>query len=595
MFKINRTDVIDTDLYDERINHTGFILYDRKSIEADVAYYRAHADTCYDLARMRMLYRSGNQCCFMKRECILDYLIDYEGCPESFFKAGKTKGLSLDSKRVLAVLREKGYAQEFIDNYIEYKSWGAKCSKLESILASCTELVAKSKFGRDLYKLPFVASLETNRRFNYNNFDIISQIPKTMANCIGVEDGYFLAWGDFAQSDFRIAYNLFLRSPENDKIIMKYPDRYEALARMVAEKKGEPFDYEKFKNERQLYKQNILATIYGKRNSNNEEEARFINLLSEFVDSMPAYSNYNALLEEYASLGLPIRVESYFGYVQQIRDDLSFSKNTMRYEALNTPVQTGSSEIVISVVNSILNKCYEAGYSEDDISLYMTRHDEPIFRIKETAKGVLPILLDHSTVIVDDWSPLQLDWNLGYNYKVPDEDLEKELAEIAETFVETQVSTEAVCDTSYTPLKAVMALGIAKRETPDGKTIVTFYNKAKNEVIYSMFLSNNTEDVDNECKLKIRDMSKAIYDLGYGNLVVFSQFLSDYDYFNGLTIYYDKVESDEISFSAKRLCDLMTWRYCKKNGLEPVVAKPVFTTYDSWIESVKDMSYLLEG
>lgn len=30
MYKISRTDKIDVNLYDERINHTGFIMYDRK-------------------------------------------------------------------------------------------------------------------------------------------------------------------------------------------------------------------------------------------------------------------------------------------------------------------------------------------------------------------------------------------------------------------------------------------------------------------------------------------------------------------------------------------------------------------------------------
>ena len=117
-------------------------------------------------------------------------------------KTGKTKSYSLDSKRVLGVLYERGFATEFIENYIEHKSWSAKCSKLQTILDSCTEEAGISKYGKKLYKLPFSASLETNRRFNYHNFDIISQIPKTMTNCISVEDGYFLAWGDFAQSDF---------------------------------------------------------------------------------------------------------------------------------------------------------------------------------------------------------------------------------------------------------------------------------------------------------------------------------------------------------------------------------------------------------
>lgn len=594
MFKINRTDKIDVNLYDERINHTGFILYDRETIQADTAYYRMHANTCLDLARMRMLYNSGNQCCFVtKRDCILDYLMDFERCPESFFKAGKTKGYSLDSSRVLSVLRDHGYAQEFIDNYIEYKSWSAKCSKLDTIIASCTEECGVSHTGKKLYKLPFTAGVQTNLRFNYKNFDIISQIPKSMANCISVEDGYFLAWGDFAQSDFRIAYNLFLRSPENDKVFAKYDDKYEALARMLATNAGEEFDYEKFKAERQLYKTNTLATIYGKRSAASEEDALFISRFAPFVDSMPSYRSYKELLEKYTSMHIPIMVTSYFGFTQQIYDGPNISADTKKYEALNTPVQTGSSEIVISVVNSILNKCYEAGFTEDDISLYMTRHDEPIFKIKDTAKGVLPILLDHSTVIVDDWTPLKLDWNLGYSYKEPDEELEKEFDDLSSVFKETIVSREASCSTLYQPLAPVITFAISKHQTPDCKTIVTFYDYEHNQVMYSLFDSIDQDSVDLECKLKMRDAAKNISERGIGCTVVLSNFLSGVDYWEGENFEYKQLDTGKELFNSRRLCSLMTWKYCKKHGLEPNVESPVFTSYDQWINEVSDSEYLI--
>lgn len=93
MYKISRTDKIDVNLYDERINHTGFIMYDRKKIAADLDYYNAHAETCYDLARMRMVYKSGNNCNWMKSDCIIRYLIDYEHCPENYFFRARTKVL----------------------------------------------------------------------------------------------------------------------------------------------------------------------------------------------------------------------------------------------------------------------------------------------------------------------------------------------------------------------------------------------------------------------------------------------------------------------------------------------------------------------
>lgn len=594
MYKINRTDQVDVDLYDLRINHTGFILFDRESVKADVDYYEKHAETCYDLARMRMVYKSGNRYSQMSRDTIIDYLIEFEGCPESFFKTGKTKSYSLDSKRVLAVLYEKGFAREFIENYIEYKSWSTKCSKLTTILKTCRDLGGVSKTGRELYKLPFNANVQTNRRFNYSDFDIISQIPKSMANCISVEDGYFLAWGDFAQSDLRIAYNLFLRTPENDKLFSQYDDKYEAVARMVANLNHEQFNYDQFKEERDVYKRNTLATIYGKRSAAIAEDAAFIRRFSEFVEKHEGYKLFKQRLDEYMQIDLPIMVSSYFGFVQQVYAGPGASKSSIMDVALNTPVQTGSSEIVIDVVNHILDTCYSMGYTEDDICLYMTRHDEPIFKIKESAKDVLKVLLDSSTVIVDDWTPLQMDWNVGYSYKIPDEALEADLQHVRDTYTETIVKPEAVCDTFYEPLDKVFTLSVATQKTPDCKTIVTFYDDKQNEVMYSLFETLDDEQIVTECKCKIRDATKKIHDAGYKHILVFSTFINGADFYEDCAITYKIINTNEALFSAKRLTELMAWRYCKKAGLEPCVAHPIFTSFDDWINEVKDSSLLIQ-
>lgn len=597
MYKLNRTDKIDIDLYDQRINRTGYILYDRDSVEKNNKYYKFHAETCLDLARMRMVYKSGNQCCYLDRNSILRYLMEFENCPESFFKTSRRNsnsgGYSLDSKKVLGPLKSKGFAEEFITNYIEHKSWKTKCGKLNSILNSCREFVAESTTGKKLYKLPFYASVQKNRRFNYHDFDIIAQIPKSMANCISVEDGYFLAWGDFAQSDFRIAYNLFLRSPENDKLFNAYEDKYEALARMICNMNHEKFDYDKFKSERQVYKRNTLATMYGQRSALLEEDANFIRTFATFIEKMPGYSNYLKRLNQYITMRLPILVSSYFGFKQQIYDAPTISRDSVRNDALNTPVQTGTSEIVIATVNSILDKCYAAGYTEDDISLYMTRHDEPIFKIKSSAKGVFSILHDHTTIIVDDWTPLRLDWNFGYSYKESDEALETEFAELMANTQETKVSTEAICSTVYEPLDPIFAIGIAKHQTPDAKTIVTFYDEENNEVMYSLFDTVDDELVDLECKKKIRAAESQISAGGKHNIVIFSTFLNGVDYWGSSNISYNLIKQNSIAFSAKRLGEIMLWRYCHNAHLEPNIESPVFTSYDNWINEVKDSRYLI--
>lgn len=595
MFKINRTDVIDTDLYDERINHTGFILFDKGKMRNETDYYTAHYLTCCDLARLRMIYKSANQRSYMDRNTIIDYLLDDEHCPEHYLMRGKNKSFSLDSKKVLSVLLEHGYAQDFIENYMEYRSWKTKCGKLESILKSCNEEHGVSCDGAALYKLPFTASIQVNRRFNYHDFDIISQIPKSMGDCIAVEDGYFLAWGDFAQSDFRIAYNLFLRSPENDALLNKYDDKYEALARMLAANANEKFDLEEFKRDRKIYKKNTLATFYGLRNSAIEEESVFIRKLAAFYESMPRYKEFLQNIDKYATLELPMYVTSYFGFDQMVSSGFGMTKASMTYEALNMPIQTGSSEIVIATVNHILDTCYAMGYTEDDISLYMTRHDEPIFKIRESAKDLMKVLIDHSKVIVDDWSPLQLDWEFGYRYKSIDEKLTETFNSMQDSFVETVVTPTPCSGVEYVPIPKAIVMSAGMLVTPDNKTIVCFYDVDNNEAMYSLFETTDKDEIITECKLKFRDAVSAFLAEGLKTVAVKSDFLGNSDFLQGVTFEYFKMDRSQEQFRAQRLCQMMYWRYCKQQGLESAIDRPILTTYDTWIGDVKDSHLLIRG
>lgn len=58
-----------------------------------------------------------------------------------------------------------------------------------------------------------------------------------------------------------------MRSPENDEIMNRYEDKYEALARIVSKSLGREFDLDKFKTDRKLYKKLTLATVYGMADS----------------------------------------------------------------------------------------------------------------------------------------------------------------------------------------------------------------------------------------------------------------------------------------------------------------------------------------
>lgn len=593
MVRFTKNDYVDADRCEERLRRDGFICFDRKYVEQIMPFYQTHADTCANLARDLMIYRSGGQYGILKRECIANYLMRVEGCPPQYFSTKKTEGVSIEMKNVLTKLQANGFANEFFEYYFEHRTWDNKCSKLKKLAKECTEYAGTNKYGVDLYKIPFDVNRQKNRRFNYKNYDIIAQIPKEVCNCISVEDGYFLAWGDFAQSDFRIAYNLFLRSEKNDEIMNLYDDKYEALARIVADTDSTKFDLETFKKERPLYKRLTLATIYGIRSSVVKEEQMFIQSFTRFLEKCPRYKEYCRRLDKRIQLNLPIILTSYFGWQEQINVYGTYKTHIMD-DALNCPIQTGTSEIVILVINSILDTFYDMGFTDDDVRVYYNRHDEPIFKVKETMLPYMWVFEQHRRVLVDDWSPLQLDFNFGYNYKVQDEDLTARIeASIAGNTDKIAVFEPSVpLDIEYFPVADVFVLSVFWIKL-EHETIVTFYNQEMNQVMYSLFATVEDCAIENEIKCKIRDAEHSVYEAGYRGIVVQSNFLHGEDFFGGSFINYIKCSGSMMTIASK-LCRLMAYRYCTKNDLPCPVEKPNFTKFDQWFSTLEDLDLMIQ-
>lgn len=593
MIRFTKSDVVDVDRYAGRLRYDGFICFERGKVEQILPYYKSHAATCCGLAKDLMIYKSGGSCCLLSRESVAEYLIRYEFCPQQYFKSSKTEGYSIDMKRVLSKLQANGFAKEFFDYYFEYRTWENKCSKLQKLVDNCTERAGRNKHGGNLYKIPFEVNRQKNLRFNYKNYDLIGQIPKKVSSCISVPDGYFLAWGDFAQSDFRIAYNLFLRSPENDKLMNLYDDKYEALARIVAKTEGVAFDLEKFQQERNLYKTLTLATMYGTRDSLVPAERRFIQTFTGFLEKCPKYRAYCKRLMKRIELSLPIILTSYFGDQEAININTSYKTHVLD-DALNSPVQKGTSEIIILAANSILDLFYSMGFSEDDIRLYYVRHDEPIFRIKETMIPHLWVFEQYRKILVDGWTPLQLDFEFGYNYKMPDDALAAAARASAEENQGriTELEAGTWIDTEYYPVADVFNVTVHWIKTGNGKTVVAFYSPDLNQAMYSLFDTSDDAAVANEVKCRMRDAEKKIYGAGYRGIVVQSNFLDGEDYFGNTFINYQQCTGSVVT-NVSKLCRLMVYRYCRKSGIECPVEKPVFSTFDKWFQTLSDLELMI--
>lgn len=593
MYKFTKSNKPDLELYESHLRKNGYIAYNPSLMSQVWQYAMAKSSTCSQLAIDIMAFKSGGRCCALSRDVILNYLLNFEHCPEHYFNKKGMESYSLDKNKVLMKLYSNGYATEFLDNYMESRSLVSKCGKIRGILDECTADCGKNSDGISIRRITYAVNRQKNLRYNYRNHDVIG-IPKDYNSCITVEDGYFLAWGDFAQSDFRIAYNLFMRSKQNDEIMNKYEDKYEALARMVAQKEGVEFDKEQFLKERQIYKKLTLATVYGTRNSIVPEEDRFIRRMVEFLSHCPKYVEYERRLNDRWCIGLPMVLEGYFGDEETVAN--KYNKDDVINDALNTPIQMGTSEIVILTVNAILKKFAELGYSEDDVSVYYVRHDEPVFKVSEHAMKDAWVFNEFSTILIDDWTPLKLDFDYGYYYKQSDEKLSAEVADCFEKNKDkiTIYKSDYKIDTDYYPILPTAILFMEKIAIPPAnKTIVAVYSEKYNAVNYHLINSINDEEVNAVIKENVRNLLEGFDKLGYCGVHVFSDFMSDEDFSHNTYVKYE-VKSDNSLANVVALCRYMTHLFVKKRHLAFDTVIPS-EGYQYLIDSVGDLSAVIGG
>lgn len=554
--------------YGQALENDSYLTFDKQIIEQ--AYYemRSKEKVSERLALQTMIYYTGGKLRFLNTPSIYTYLTAFEGCPEHYFNVRGRTNISLDTKKVLSKLVANNYAPEFLHYYMDYKSYNSKANKLLSVLA-CDEVVGKNKAGKSLYKLPYNVNVQQNLRFNYKDIDVIGQIPKDYTYAYSAPEGYCLAWGDFAQSDWRIAYNLFIRNPENDKIMNQCDDKYEALARIIAKNSGQEFNLENFKKMRPVYKVNTLATIYGTRSSLIQEDNAFIRMFTKFLMDSPKYVEYVERIKDKVKLGLGVTVTSYFGYEQIISPAY---ESAMVNKCLNTPVQTCTSEIMIMTVNKILRMFYELGYTKDDIRVFMCRHDEPIFIMKEHVLKDAWIFKEFESIYVDDWTPLKLDFNYGYSYKRPDEELESIAAKsISDNMDKIHfVTAEENLQNDFMPVTATLKLQV-KCESVDGLNIVTIFNS--NEKLAHNFISRGADisAVVSDIKLEIRKIASKI--TGYEGITVRWAYGNAKDSYADQFIQYWNDESPSMQ-DVCALSDYAVLCYCKANGIESPVAEP---------------------
>ena len=592
MLKFTRDSFVDVDTYNDHLHYNGYILYDRGKME-DIFYYEnAKKLTYQNLATDVMSHHSNGFYKTLVKESLYKYLTYYEHCPEHYFKKRGVQGISIDMKKVIDKLLSNGYAEEFLENYKRYRNCESYCNTIRKVLAECVEKRGVNHDGIKTNAIYYDVNVQQNLRFNYKNRDIVA-FPKTYTKTFTTEDGYFLVWGDFAQSDFRIAFNLLLRDKDNTEFMSSIEDKYEGLARLIAKHEGTTFDLAKFREMRKMYKTLTLATMYGTRDSIEKPKQEFIKMLSCYLESCPKYAEYEKRINERIALGMPFAVRSYFGHEEIINID-SYDRNPL-FKALNTPIQAGTSEVVILTVNKILDMFYELGYTEDDVSVYMVRHDEPVFRVKETVKKDLWVFKQATDIIVDNWVPLRIDFSPGYYYREIDPTLQKEMQQCYNDNYDKidyfeKETNDVVNSEEYYPISPLLNLSIYYEKLEDC-TLICFCDTDKNLVDAKVIKTLDDDVIKQYVYSKLSLIEEKAYNAGYFAVMIYNNYYEDKLYLNDRTLFKLIKATGDGPAKAQKITQCIAYKRALKLGIEGKYRQPIKSDLD-FLRTVGDLNYL---
>lgn len=480
MLKLTKTSDIDCEKYLEDLKYLGFIYVDRSVLERRIDLMEPYRDTVKHLCIECMLSRSGHKFYSLDSKMIVAYLKHFENCPDYIFKKKGSDNESLDAKKVIAPLIEKGFAVEFLELYREYKSTKYLIEKLHAMVGRLAESDMESYDGKKLYKMRFRYKNISNLRLSTSE-ENVQGIPKKILDSFVAPRGYTIVSGDFEQADLRWAYSLMVKTKENLPIMMKYDDKYEGFARIL---EGEEFDLENFKENRSAYKVSSLAPIYGATSATTMAGTKFIQRARAELKRAPHYQEFLRRIKRRVDLKLPLKITSYFGDSEIVNttDPVGYDGKDPVNFALNSPIQKGTSEIVKAVSNGIMEEFAELGYTSENGSIYsyLNRHDEALFLIKNELLEHSYIFQKHQIVQVDNFIPFEIGFDFSKTYTVED----KDVMSTARNYFKPEYTIMPEIDYDnedyYIPTKDLLEVCIGTHFIAEtNETVIAFYDEGR--------------------------------------------------------------------------------------------------------------------
>lgn len=583
MIKFTRTSPVDIPLYEGRLQYKKYIHIDKEKLFKIRNYNVARFEALEK--RLQTILQVDSSCKLRALDAtnIFDLLVNYLGCPVSRFTSGTQKrGFSI-AKTVLEPLYAQGYAQDFLEARLEYSHLKSINSNPIGMLSFMEYHEEVDAYDNPIHRINFNVNQQQNLRYNYKEYDIVA-IPNEYKECIVAPKGKILVWGDFEQADFRIAYNTLLRDESNKDIFDACNDKYEAMARVIARENNEVFNIEEFKRERPLYKVYTLATIYGKRSGNTKTETAFVKKLARYLEKNKRYMEFYKRIKDNQKLNLPLTIESYFGYETILSVQQKGGKDSLN-KALNTPMQTGTSEVVIRTTNEILNYFYDKGFTEEDIHISYVRHDEPVFLIDEKLMEHSWMFSEFEDVFIDDWTPLRVAFKFGYTYTVEDPQLTFKYKVLSEEnrdkITVLEPSKEHI---DFYPIKKVLHLGVGTYKLPDGNTVMTFMDCDTKQIDPILVSTSDDVDLHDEMLYNIAKVVDKIVDSGCGRVVIYNEFKAGDEFIDKISCKFIAGKSTNLSL-ADMQAEYIGYKYCKKYNLEVEIKEYITMRLDTLKQS----------
>lgn len=381
------------------------------------------------------------------KQDVINYMIDY-GVPEQYFCArGKSEPVYYNEK-VRTKILSNGYINDVFLMYESYLKLRKEAKNIRNIMdrAVLKERIPGNQ-GQPLVPIDYKVVPTKNLRFSTKEENAIGFYGDPRSSFTAPDDFYILS-ADFPQIDGKAALNLYMKNDHLDYLTSQVDDTYllfKEYARYIdhehdkreLENSLEKTYYvnkdeleERIRNHkpeiipfantgaRDIYKVTALKTAFYSRHSSIREENKAIRKLTRMYESSERYHRILAMTTLMHDYRIPIEISSRWGNRRLILEqDLRATLSSV----FNAPIQTTSSEAVISYVVHFLDYFRDNNIGPEDVRICLNRHDEPIFYIRKAIfEEHIHFIAGMRTYLIEGWQPIKLDMYVGESYKKND-------------------------------------------------------------------------------------------------------------------------------------------------------------------------------